>query len=139
MDESRPTSLTSQVYFVELAERVGQSGPLGEVVRLLAEGNLSPAEFRALCHQHGLGREHWFRAQILDLVIGYVQEALRSGTLSSAQLSDIRALSICLAISEREFIDRRPAEVAAILGEQLERILEDSTIDDAEELYQVDL
>jgi hypothetical protein len=73
------------------------------------------------------------------LIIGYVREALQSGTLAATHLSDVRILSLCLAVPAGEFMDLRPAEIAALLGDQLDRILEDAVIDDEEELYQVDL
>jgi hypothetical protein len=139
VDESLTNSRTLQAHFSGLAASAGTSGPIGEVVHLLSVGELTPTVFGALCRKHGLQREQWFRGQVLDLVIGYVQDALRSGALTSAHQADVRILSMCLDISAGEFVDRRPAEIAALLGEELERILDDDVIDDAEELYQVDL
>jgi hypothetical protein len=126
-------------HFGRVLNQLGTRGVIGEVVQFLATGDVAPDSFRTVRVRHGLHREDWLRGQILDLVLDCVREILADGVLTADRQADVRALRLCLEIPDGEFMDRRPAELAAILGEELDRILEDSVIDEGEELYQVEL
>jgi hypothetical protein len=133
-------------YFTDLETRHCTLGLVGEIIGLLAAENLNPAEYERICRQHGVAREPWFRRQILDLVLGHVSRLLENGPLDvKAQRElrglqrELRGLRLFLNVRDGEFQKFRPAEVAALLGKQFERILEDFVIDDSEELQQVEL
>jgi len=126
-------------HFEGVSRALGTQGPLGEVIHLLASGELDASATDAICHKHDVSREPWFRRQLLDLVLGYVAAALENGPLTAEHQANVRALRRCLRMADGEFAELRSSEVAALLGEQLDRILEDGQVDDAEELYQVEL
>jgi hypothetical protein len=109
------------------------------VIQHLAEGTLTVERFNDIARDSGVAREPWFRAQILDLFLGFVGVLLKSTRLGPAYRTVLRGLRAQLAIQDGEFMGRRPAEVAAIIDSQLELILDDGIIDGAEELEQVEL
>jgi hypothetical protein len=125
-------------YFGTLAAE-GNRGPIGELTVILSSGVLEPGAFRAHAKHHGVRGEKWFTLQVIDLSLGFIEQALKDGPLTSSELADIRALNAFLQITDGQFLQHRPGEVAAILCAQLERILEDEEISDEEELFQVDL
>ncbi len=125
-------------YFGEVAEK-GNRGPIGELAVLLSQGKLEPAVFAAHVRANGLEGEEWFRRQVLDLSLGFIRDALGANTLTAASLADIRSVNAFLHIAAGDFFACRPAEVAAVLGEQLMLILEDAEISNDEELLQVEL
>jgi len=126
-------------YFTELAVSQGTQGPAGELIALLAAENLNPAEYDRVCRKHGVAKEPWFRRQILDLVLGHVTRLLEHSPLDAAAQRELRGLRRFLDIRDGEFSRFRAGEVAALLEEQFERILEDFVIDNSEELQQVEL
>lgn len=127
-------------HFARVLADLGDRGPAGELVSVLAGGDLTEAAFDGIVDAHGVRREPWFRGQLLDLVLGYIQAALADGSrLNSAQQADVHWLRHHFGIKDGEFMERRPAEVATILNDQFERILDDGIIDGEEELYQVEL
>jgi hypothetical protein len=130
---------TIATYFQQILSTQGDRGPVGAILQQLAAGTLTAEAFARIADDHGVRREAWFRGQILDLFIGFVRtllDTVRLGPEHRALLLDLRRQ---LAIPDGEFIMRRPAEVAAIVDEQLDRILADGIIDGAEELEQVEI
>ena len=125
-------------YFGEIASQGGK-GPIGELAVLLSAGVLEAAAFEKHVRRHGVAKEEWFKRQLVDLALGFIKEGLRDGALSENHLMDVRALNAFLTIDDGDFFELRPAEVATILGAQLDRILEDAVISNVEELYQVEL
>lgn len=125
-------------YFGEVAER-GNRGPIGELAVLLSQGRLDPSVFKAHAQAHGLDGEVWFKRQVLDLSLGFIRNGLGANTLTAGYLADIRSVNAFLHIADGDFYAFRPAEVAAVLGEQLALILEDAEISKDEELLQVEL
>ncbi len=126
-------------YFSSILAETGSRGPVGELVSLLSQGTLDRGAFSEIISRHGVARESWFRKQRLDLVLGYVIARLDSGPMHNDDVASVSSLKKCLGITEGEFISLRPAEVAALLAGQLNRILEDDIIDEREDLYQLDL
>lgn len=127
-------------HFTKVVAAGGDQGPIGELAAVLATGRLDRAALWAVFERHGAEREAWFRRQLLDLVLGYVDAALTdTDSLSAETLADVRALRSALHIADGEFMTLRAAELAAIMRGQLERILDDAVVTDAEELEQVDL
>lgn len=126
------------VYFQSMAaEHIG--GPIGELVKILAAGTLDPKAMDAYLKHHGLARENWYRRQVTDLGLGFIEHCLGGGALTPVQLGDLHALNAFLGLDDGAYFRLRPAEVAAILGSQMDCILEDAEISKEEELYQVDL
>lgn len=134
----RETASAIAKYFGEVAEK-GNRGPIGELAVLLSQGTLEPAVFSAHVQVHGLDGEDWFKRQVLDLSIGFILNGLGANTLTADYLADIRTVNAFLHIADGDFYAFRPAEVAAVLGEQLALILEDAEISRDEELLQVEL
>jgi AcrR family transcriptional regulator len=129
-----------QSHFASVLASTGDHGPVGNLVRAMVNEQLSEDRFTSIVDAYGVRRDSWFRGQVLDLVLGYIVSALESHPrLRPEHQADIKMLRKHLEIRDGEFMERRPAEVAAILNEQFERILEDGIIDSEEELYQVEL
>lgn len=114
-------------------------GATAELIEMLASGTLTDSSFRELVQRHRLSHEPWFRKQCLDLVLGFLQTLLDSGPLTSEAQEELFWLKRSLAVREGELFDYRPAEITALLGGQMEAILADGAVDDAEERYQVEL
>jgi hypothetical protein len=127
-----------EVYFARLLKG-GDGGPIGELAVMLSQGVVAPSAFTAHVKRHGLARENWFRLQVLDLALGFIRDGIEDSALRSGHLSDVRTLKAFLHIADGDFYAYRASEVAAIIGEQLDRILDDAEITDEEELRQVDL
>ncbi len=139
-DRAPPAHPLMARHFSQLVATHGGRGPVGELAAVLATGRLDRAALRDVLDRHAAEREPWFRRQVLDLVLGYVDAALAdAGELSPACLADVRALRGALHIADGEFMALRPAELAAVVRGQFERILDDAVVTDTEELYQVDL
>lgn len=126
-------------YFTQVAIERGAQSPIGEFIALLASGQAAPGLYSEVVERHGLLREHWFRNDRLDLVLGYVRAALEAGPLDRERQRDVTHLKEWLEIAEGEFATHRPVEVATLLQGQLEVILDDREISEAEDLYQVEL
>ena len=139
-DEVSATRPAVARHFTVVVATGGGAGPVGELAVVLATGRLDRAALWEVFERHDAEREPWFRRQVLDLVLDYVDAALANAdSLSAETLSDVRALRDALHIPDGEFMAMRPAELAAIMRRQLERILDDAVVTDAEELQQVDL
>lgn len=128
-----------QEFFAEYCKTIGSGGPIGEAVERLASGHIDPGLFGDLNAKHGIAREHWFRAGALDLVLAFISHLLVGGKLSADDVVAIRLLKTALHVREGDFIAHRPAETAEILESQLEEILADNRIEEAEDLYMVEL
>jgi hypothetical protein len=115
----------------------GKQGACAEVVAWLASGELDPTEFGAIVSRHGVGRERWFRDDMLDLVIEYARYRLGTRLLTLDDITDIQLLKRGLHVHEGEFFDHRPAEVSAFIQLMLDAILADERVDHFEELHLV--
>lgn len=130
-------SVAVQEHFAQWADRRGTRGAIGELTGILASGKADPERYHEIVARDGLEREIWFRKDRLDLVLGYVESALETGSLDRERQRDISALKEWLDIAEGDFARYRPSEVSAILQKQLELILADLRVDEAEDVYQV--
>lgn len=126
-------------YFEQYAREHPGSGPLPQLVRLLALQRLEPVEIDRVWNDYGLSGNDAFRGQMLDLVLAYVEDALAKAPPNRDLAMDANLLRWFFRIPDGEFAERRPAEVEAILSREFERILTDSVVDSAEELQQVEL
>jgi hypothetical protein len=126
-------------HFSTALDDTGSTGAVGEMLVLLSQGILDGRAFAEIVKKYELHREPWFRHQRLDLVLGYVSALLVDGQIDTAGLHSIGTLKKCLGVSEGDFVALRPAEVAAVLTNALERILEDDFIDEIEDLRQTKL
>jgi hypothetical protein len=125
-------------YFTSLTSQ-HSAGPIGELVAILATGTLEAIAMEEHIKRHGLAREDWYRRQVTDLGIGFISHCLANSSLSAEHLAEIHALNAYLGLDHGAYFTLRPAEVAAILSQQMDRILEDAVITEEEELYQVEL
>lgn len=114
----------------------------GDSYRPLLEALSSPT-LDSLTFDSGISpadrKEEWFRKAVLDLILDCVTTLLEDRPLSEADLAIIREIKRRLHIREGDFFKYRPVEIAALLCAELEKILEDLTIDTKEDLYQVEL
>lgn len=125
-------------YFASLASHYS-AGPIAELVAILADGGFDAAIIDAHIKRHGVAREDWYHRQVTDLGIGFIDHCLRRGGLDRQALANVHLLNSCLGLESGAYFRFRPAEVAARLATQMDRILEDAVITDEEELYQVEL
>ena len=125
-------------HFALVASR-GNRGPIGELAVLLSRGVLDPVAFAEHVKAHGLAGVDWFRRQVVDLAFGFIVKGLEGGGVKPGHLGKVRRVNAFLHITDGEFLKLRPAEVAAVIGEQLDLILTDSEISREEELHQVEL
>jgi hypothetical protein len=133
-----PTDLDRiPTFFSAWITKHGSAGACGEVALWLSSGELDPSRFTAIVARHGVSREPWFRAGMLDLLLDYARERLSQGLLTIDDITDIQMLKRALHVSEGEFVDHRPAEVSAFLQLALDGILADDRIDEYEERYLV--
>lgn len=126
-------------YFRRLAATGQYGGPLLQEIERLADGTLSPSIHSEILKGEAVLRDPHFRAAELDLVLGYIQDRADRGPLSADDFESLRAIKTALEVREGELLKHRRIEIAYLLGDQLETILEDGVIDKPEELYQVEL
>lgn len=126
---------TRQIFQTYLQEH-GEAGPIGGLAAHLADGSLSRKTADAIL---GSRPPAWLKPALLDLILFYLGRVLADHRLSSDEQFTIRELKLLFRVSEGEFVDSRRAEVAALLSEQLERMLHDDHFDDSEALQQVEL
>jgi len=117
----------------------GNRDPVGALVSLLAAGERNRTAFRSLTDEFEVGRDEWFRKNVLDLVLGFIEHVLNGGSPAHPDIQAIEELKAFVDIREGEFIQQRPVEISAILTQHLEAILDDLTIDSREDLQQVEL
>jgi hypothetical protein len=136
--ETQEPDATVAEYFAAVASR-GNRGPIGELAVVLSRGILEPVVFLEHVKAHGLGGENWFRRQVLDLSFGFIVAGLDGGAFRPGYLEKVRRLNAFLHIADGDFFEFRPAEIAAVIGEQLDEILSDAEISREEELHQAEL
>jgi hypothetical protein len=73
------------------------------------------------------------------LILGYVTFLADNKQLGDEDLELVQRLKLSLGVTEGEFVALRPVELATLLAAQLQRVLEDGSIDSAEDLQQVHL
>lgn len=128
-----------QVYFTERLTDTNPAGWVRDVVSLASEGNLDPISFQDAITQHGLAKEQGLRKTALDLILDFITWSLERGAMTSGVLKEVDELKRFMDVREGEFFAFRPVEVATLLTSQLDGILQDLSIDRAEDLYQVEL
>ncbi|MDP9178957.1 MAG: hypothetical protein M3O61_14855 [Gemmatimonadota bacterium] len=134
-----PEDSPIRVYFTQRLIDTNPAGWVRDVVLLASEGNLGPTGFQDAIAQHGLTKEQGLRKAALDLILDFIAWALERGTMTPGVLKQVDELKRFMDVREGEFFAFRPVEVATLLTSQLDRILQDLTIDGAEDLYQVEL
>lgn len=137
--ESNP-SIDLPAHFTKLAAQQGVTGAIGELTAHLASGEAEWKFYVEVVERYGLEREPWFAPQRLDLLLGFASECLESGELlHPTQLENLRRLKTFLRVTDGEFLQHRPREIAHLLREQLGIVLSDAVIDAQEDLYLVSL
>ncbi len=122
--------------FQSYIDEHGNAGPIGSLAAQLASGSLSRERTHSIL---GAQPPSWSKPALLDLILFYLRRALRDHRLTAQEQLTVRELKLLFRITEGEFIENRQAEVATLLADQLERMLEDDQIDDSEALQQVEL
>ncbi len=126
-------------FFHEWLERNGDSGPVGEVARWLAEGSFEASIFVEILTRHDLTDNTAFRDSLLDLVLEYAVNRLEASPPGQLDPSDVRLLRMALHIEEDEFVRRRRDEVVDIVRRVLDRVLDDGVIEEFEDRYLVEV
>jgi hypothetical protein len=143
MTEPPPNVSVSRVsiatHFGVLGESIGTRGALGELIKLLASGEMDVAAFAAIRRRHAVDDEPWFRKQVNDLFLGYVRATLEGAAATAGDLIEIRNLRLYLRIKEGELLEHRPSELSELLSEQIQAMLDDRIVTASEELLQVEL
>jgi hypothetical protein len=115
------------------------AGWMRAVLTALSQAETNRASFDQILRSNGLSENETVRKEVLDLVIEFVDESLRSGGLTDDLLVEIRGLKAFLLVREGDFFEYRPVEVSDVLVNQLDKILKDFVIDREEDLFQVEL
>lgn len=136
----RRVDIHLKTFFSDLGARQGIRGPIGELTAHLAAGETDSWFYQAVCEKYGVRNESSFLAQRLDVLLAYASFCLDEvASFTPAQLQSLNTIRKFLQIRDGEFASRRPVEVADILCRQLDELLRDEILDDAEEFYQVEL
>lgn len=122
--------------FQSYVEEHGDAGLIGRLAAHLAGGSLRRESADEIL---GSRPPAWLKPALLDLLLFYLKSVLSDHRLSTDEQFTVRELKLLLRINEGEFIDYRRAEIAALLSEQLERMLLDDHIDNSEALQQIEL
>jgi hypothetical protein len=126
-------------FFADWVATHGSSGPTGRIAASLAAGELDSAPLDAIASQHGVGRDHWFRGQILDLLLDYVRQRLSAGRLTFEDVVDVRVLRGALAIRDGELYSARASELSELLQAAFDDALDDALLDEPEEAFLVNI
>lgn len=117
----------------------GSEGAVGEVAQWLATCDSDPGALKEIVGRHGAAHEIWFRAGMLDLVLGYVTHRLAIGEIDLAAVAAIGSLRRLLHVTGRELLDHRPRELSQLLTQQMDLVLADGQLSEEEDLYLVEL
>jgi hypothetical protein len=133
-DETQRVTL----YFRIRLDQTEDRGPHHSLVEALSSPTL---EFSTLDSTVSRAdrKEEWFRKLVLDLLLNCVGSLLEDRPLSDAELATIGDIKKHLDVREGDFFKHRPVEIAGFLCAELEKILDDLTIDTVEDVYQVEL
>lgn len=126
-------------HFRELALSQGTAGPIGEVISWLALDGPPLDGFDRIVEGHGVRRTLWFRKQVADLIISFVSRVRAPRPMSDEQLVEVELLKEALRVREGELVEHRPAEIAALLHEEVDIALADGRVDEREDLQLVRL
>jgi hypothetical protein len=126
-------------HFTALAESRSSSESLSEFVTSLAAGTLTKSGRHRVLAAAGMSWGEVYRKTELDLVLTFIQAAVAAKAFGAEQQRCFELLKELFEVKEGEFMRCRPVELATLLGEQLEAILEDNVIDPAEDEYQAAL
>lgn len=121
-------------FFAEFAATRGSSGPIGELAALLATEDADVGTVTSLHRKHGVAGEEWFRKQLLDLALEYLDGRLALGAMHHTALVEFEYLKRLLRIRPGDFGALRPVEVSRVINGQLERFLADGELDRSEEM-----
>jgi hypothetical protein len=124
------------LYFRSRLDQAEGPGPQRTLLEALSS---QTHDFSALDSPHVDRNQEWLRKSVLDLLLDCIGTLLEDRALSKAELAVIGDIKKHLAVREGDFLRYRPVEIAGLLASELEKILEDLTIDSKEDLYQVEL
>ncbi len=133
-----PSHLPDDFFKAKALEYPIESAPHKLAVALV-HGTLTADQRRQIIESYGHAEDPALQALLLDWVLDYVRLALSSKPLASDIADAVALLKHALGISEGAFYEMRPAEIKAILCEQLEQILDDGVLENHEELAQAAL
>ena len=110
-------------------------GAVAAVADLLAEDMLSRDTFDAVVAEYEVAGDRGFRDGLLDLVLYAARDAVRDHCLSEDEAETLRKLTVRFGVRGGRFIDRRRADLAALLQGEIYRLLADDVVDGAEAAY----
>jgi hypothetical protein len=113
--------------------------PLHEEAAQLAHGTIDPAERSRLESVRAFEAGSGLRGNELDLIVAFIRQAFENRVGMSILSSAAAHLKRYFGVAEGEFIRLRPNEIAQLIAERLDAILEDGMVDRSEELDQVEL
>lgn len=116
-----------------------QATQLQRAVAELAAGDLSRQGLSHLCKRLAIADLAERKAELLDLLLYYVRDALADGELTDQEFATLRDLKRLFRIEEGDFHDECGEEVGELLAVELRRIPADREVDQAEALHKVKL
>lgn len=129
------TSAVMRSLFLRYVTAHAPKGAVGAVADLLTDDALTREAFDEIVGLHGVSTSPSFRDDLLDLILYCVRDALRDHCLTTDELELIRRLTLTFRVNEGEFYSRRRTEVADLLQQEMQRILEDVRVDAFEASY----
>lgn len=105
----------------------------------LKQGTLTPKQIQQILLEHKLEGVEDIKADLLDLVLLYINLVLNDHTISGKEYLNCKQLKILFKIKEGEFYHQRHEEIKAVIYKQLERIYRDNKIDDEEAIHKINL
>jgi hypothetical protein len=79
------------------------------------------------------------RADAADFLVFAIRHAVADHALSDEEVKSLRQVARLLRIREGDLLHHRKADIAELLVQEMERLLEDQTIDSSEALHKVKL
>ena len=115
------------------------SSQVDKIIALLVGETPSRKSFDDLCEELGLRHSPSFKEELLDLLLFYIGYCLKDHSLTSDEKSSSRQLKRLFRVKEGDFYKLRRREIKEVLASQVDRILDDKTVNRAEALHQADL
>lgn len=133
------TPVAVREHFTRFIAERGAFGPIGAAAEALVEGVELPLPIDDRADLSGVDRRSMALRERLDLILGYVAQRRPTVPSIGALALEVRWMKRLLFIEEGSFYALRRSEVALVLAAELDPILEDYRIEDAEDLQLFEL
>lgn len=115
------------------------SKPLQDVLRLFAQGNISPFDMRNALKQYNMMIDD-LHEESIEVIIDFVNLILNDHILTKQEMDSLRRLKMLLHIREGDFIEAHKEEaIENILRKEFNLIFQDKSVDKNEAAMKVDL